>query len=553
MKVLLVSLLRIGDTLLALPLLESLRKSNPEIEIHILCNKGSSVLAPLMPFARFHYFERDELQKGLGEYNRPFFDSYFMLKELIDELNDEKFDRLINVTQNRLSGWLCGAIGAGEKTGLVLNRNGVPNFGSTWFSYLNDYVAAGGKEIFHYSDIFCYGAGVSPVNRYSLAETQEGRAEAELIFSGHLGQRILVQALTSDTKKNWSMEAWSEALRLLQIKNPQARFYLVGAPFEEKSLLSLQEMCLSKSIRAELALCSFAGAYSLLCRSDLLLTGDTSIKHLASATDCPVVEISVGSSDYRKTGTYRKGNVIIQSKEPCAPCQHTVACGYESHRCGDRLSPELIAMVAGAALSGNRKSLMLLAREFSSEAEILISDFSSSGYWMAEAYGDRPSVATIKKWIERSTWKMMLEKEHLRPVGEFGSEGRRLCMAVLQAHPKFKKEDIKRSLLALEKEAGLTENVVGGLLTKSRKLSSTHDGEAALKDMINLLYEECDRDDSGRVLLSYLSSLGGAQKDGVPDLARLRRIRGMLEEVKYKSTIRMKLIRSMQSQSMEML
>ena len=553
MKVLLVSLLRIGDTLLALPLLESMRKSNPEIEIHILVNRGSALLKPLMPFATFHYFERDELQKGLGEYNRPFFDSYFMLRDLIDELNQEKFDRLINVTQNRLSGWLCGALDAREKAGLILNRNGVPSFGSTWFNYLNDYVAAGGKEIFHYSDIFCYGAGVSPVNRYSLAESQEGREEADLIFGGHSGPRYLVQALTSDAKKNWSTEAWSESLRLLQVKNPQARFDLLGAPFEEKSLLALQELCLQKSVKAELALCSFAGAYSLLCRADLLLTGDTSIKHLASATDCPVLEISLGSSDYRKTGIYRKGNLIVQSKEPCAPCQHSVSCGFESHRCGDRLSPELIALAAEALLNGNRKSLLLLTREFASEAEILVSDFSSSGYWMAEAIGDRPGVATIKRWIERSTWKMMLEKEHLRPVGEFGSEGRRLYMSVTQAHPKFKKEDIKKSLLALEREATLTENVVGGLLNKSRRLGSSRDSEVALKGMIDLLYEECDRDDSGRVLLSYLSSLGGAQRDGLPDLARLRRIRGMLEEVKHKSTIRMKLIRSMQSQSMEML
>lgn len=551
MKVLLVSLLRVGDTLLALPLIESLRKTHPEIEVHILANRESSILKPLMPFARFHTFDRDELQSGLGEFDRPFFDSYHLLKDLIKELNSQKFDRIINVTQNRLSGWLCGALEAGEKTGLVLNRNGVPSFGSTWFRYLNDYVAAGGKEIFHFSDIFCYGAGVKPVSRYTLAESNEGSEEADLILGNNDQPTILVQCLTSDRKKTWDPLAWAECLHLLQIKRPKARILLLGAPFEEQALLGVQEKCLQKNVSVELALCSFAGAYSLLCRADLLISGDTSIKHLAAATDCPIVELSIGSSDYRKTGVYRQGNVIVQSKEPCCPCVHSEPCGFESHRCGDRISPELVALTADKVMAKEIWALGVVAKEYRSEAEILVSKFSPSGYWLAQPVVNGPSSQILKKLVERSTWKMLLEKEHLRPIGEFGSEGRRLYEGFLGSNPKLDKEVLSRSLEVLEKEARITENAVSGLLSKSRGLASQSDGQRAFSEMMEILRDECDRDDSGQVLLSYLSSLGSAQKQGLPDLTRLRRIKGMLEEVKHKSTIRIKLIRSIQSQSME--
>ena len=551
MKVLIVSLLRVGDTLLAFPLIESLRKSNPEIEIHLLCNKESLILQPLMPFVRFHLFKRDELQRGLGEYDRPFFDSYYLLKDLIEELNNQDFDRLINVTQNRLSAWLCGALQAKEKAGLVLNRHGVASFGSPWFRYLNDYVAAGGKEIFHYSDIFCYGSGVHPVNRYTLAESVEGRSEADRILGAGDQVTILIQCLTSDFKKNWKVESWAKTLYLLHIKRPEARILLLGAPFEEKQLLSIQENCWHRGVPVELALCSFPGAYSLLCRADLLVTGDTSIKHLASASDCPVVELCIGSSDFRKTGTYRHNNVIIQSKESCAPCAHCEPCSQAAHRCGERVSAELVAMVADKVLSREMWSLRTVAREFHDEAEVLVSRFSPSGYWLAEPVEKISFFLQLKKWVERSTWKMLLEKEHLQPIGEFGSEGRRLYDGIVEDSSRTKKESLDSALAVLEKEARLTEKTVSHLLVQSRHLASQTEGQRAFDEIMELLRDECDRDDSGEVLLSYLSSLGSAHRDGLPDLTRLRQIKKLLEEIKYKSTIRIKLIRAMQSQSME--
>lgn len=551
MKILVVSLLRVGDVLLALPLFAALKRAHPEAEIHLLCNDSAGGLQPLLPDIHFHLFERKEIQQGLGEYQRPFFDSYYLVKELITELSALKFDRVINLTQNRLSGYICGAITATDKAGLVMSRNGSASFGSTWFSYLNDYVAAGGKEVFHYSDIFSYGTGYTPPNEVNLPEVATGVAEAERILGNSAGPVILIQALTSDEKKNWSLKLWAEALGLLQLKFPATRFLLLGAPFEEDRLTQLREAVLTAGVRAELAICSLPGALSLLRRADLLLTGDTSIKHLASVTNIPVVELCLGSSDFRKTGIYRKGNVIVQSKVPCAPCSHLSACEQAQHLCAERLSPAAVALVATSCLTRDWNSLKVVAEEFGPEIEIFRTQFSQSGYWLAEPVVGTNATATVKRHLEKSTWKLMLEREHLRPLGEFGSEARRLKEMVGQGLNPLKDSVLRECLRQLESEARLTESRAVELIRKGRQLGSQHEARAALRDLTEMLHQECERDDSNRLLLSYLASFQAHGPTGVPDLSRLRQVMKILEDVKCKSAIRMKLIRSMQSQAME--
>ncbi|MBK8203900.1 MAG: hypothetical protein IPK68_16820 [Bdellovibrionales bacterium] len=124
MKILVVSLLRIGDVLMALPMLQGLRQAHPGAEIHLLVNTTASSLAPLVDFVRWHYFDRSNLQLGLGDYDHSLFDSFHKLSATVDNLNQHSFDLLINVTQNRLSGWLCSAIHARDKIGLIIDRNG---------------------------------------------------------------------------------------------------------------------------------------------------------------------------------------------------------------------------------------------------------------------------------------------------------------------------------------------------------------------------------------------------------------------------------------------
>ncbi|MBK8203899.1 MAG: glycosyltransferase family 9 protein [Bdellovibrionales bacterium] len=267
-------------------------------------------------------------------------------------------------------------------------------------------------EPFHYSDMFSYGAGVKPINELTLRETEDGLREAENLMPKGDGLLVLVQTLTSDVKKNWSESLWIRALCSLKLLRPEARFLILGAPFERDALLQLTAECEKRKLNCDLALCSISGAFSLLKRASLLVTGDTSIKHLAGLANCPTLELSVGSSDFRKTGVYRAGNVIIQSLEPCAPCPQKGPCFHCGHRCGERLSPDLVASAANQILAGPEGSLRLLAHEYREDVRIYKTGFIETGYWVATPQCSHAQELMVRKCLEKSTWKLMLEREH---------------------------------------------------------------------------------------------------------------------------------------------
>jgi hypothetical protein len=210
-----------------------------------------------------------------------------------------------------------------------------------------------------------------------------------------------------------------------------------------------------------------------------------------------------------------------------------------------------VALVATSCLTRDWNGLKVVADEFGQELDILRTQFSNSGYWLAEPIVGANTTATIKRYLEKSTWKLMLEREHLRPLGEFGSEGRRLREMVKEAFKPLKDSVVRECLRQLEGEARLTESRAVDLLSKGRQLGSQHAAQDALRDLIKMLHQEFERDDSNRLLLSYLASFKVHGPTGVPDLFRLRQVMKILEDVKCKSAIRTKLIRSMQSYSME--
>jgi ADP-heptose:LPS heptosyltransferase len=548
MKILVVSLLRIGDVLMALPMLHGLRQTHPGADIHLLVNSEISSLVPLVDFVRWHYFDRSNLQLGLGDYDHSLFDSFHKLGATVDNLNRESFDLLINVTQNRLSGWLCSAIHARDKIGLRIDRNGVGRYGSSWFSHLNDCAGEENLEPFHYSDMFSYGAGVRPINELTLRETEDGLRESENLIPKGNGPLVLVQTLTSDAKKNWSEKYWIETLCSFKLLQPHSRILILGAPFERDVLLQLSAECERRKLNSRLALCSISGAFSLLKRANLLVTGDTSIKHLAGLAGCPTLELSLGSSDFRRTGVYRAGNVIIQSLEPCAPCPQRGPCVHSSHRCGDRLTPVLVASVANQIIGGSEGSIRLLAHEYREDVRIYKTGFVGTGYWVATPQCSHSQEWMVRKFLEKSTWKLMLEREHQKKIGEFGSEGRRLLLSMAKDPSSFDKEQLNLILSKIEKDALSFETWSRCIFEKAQILSRCGDKNHAFSDLIEELSKKAEMDGGAGLLLSYLRSRNGFQEEELVNLSVLRRICSLVEDLKVRSDIRLRIIRSMQTE-----
>lgn len=550
MKILVLSLLRIGDIVLSAPILRSLRERNPAAEIHLLMNAQFQQIGPLLPYIdKIIPFDRERLQRGLGECSVPVFDSYERLNEQVDELNGANYDWTINLTQNRLSGWLMSVINSKKRTGLCFDASGFASFGSNWFKFLNNQVDAESTEVFHYLDIFRFGLelGEEASPRSSLVETVAGRKEAAA-FLRAVGARevVAVQALTSDTKKDWGFEQFAAAMEQFFRVNSRVTFAVLGAPFERDRLQPLIELLRKKGIPAEIAILSFEGAFSLLRMSKLLLTGDTSIKHLAGAARTPIVEISLGSSDIHRTGVYQHGSVIVQSREACAPCPHSRACHRDSHACALTISPDVVAMVACEVFVGRTFQLKSIAEEFQTEVDILRVDTRSSAIWTAHSVNEKFSEATIGRWLDLTCRRIWLENPSGSAFDHMGTETLRIARFLRSIHAEVSEIEWHNIFSDFERQASSVEGRINGFKVGLQYLRGCYEDQRKMKDFVRGLMSFREKIRHVPLLRSFKIGLDQVIDDDLsPMFTRFRRMTDLVYEVERRTEIHLRLIRGL--------
>ncbi len=452
MKILVLGLLRMGDLIMMAPTFRGLKEQYPEAEVHVVINRECRAICPLIGHVdRWIELDRQSLQKSLGEFDGSFFDGFAHIQQLVQELEAQEYAFAINLTHTRLSGWLAGLLNCEIRAGLGLTGNGRSFIASGWFRYLNDHAEASFTNGFHYADIFYLGSGLaSSWHPIELNETEAGIAEAAAIQSD--SPYILVQALTSEEKKTWSLESYAQALRVFAVLHPDREILLLGAPFEREQLTKLEARLISLRVRARLALVSLEGALSLCRHAQLVITGDTSIKHMASSKGCRVLEISLGSSQFQRTGVYSPDNVILQAKEPCAPCPHSGPCSRPTHACSERISPECVALSASKLLQRDFAQLKIVAEQYRDEVSVYRTEWSESGMWQAVSLCEMFGKPAIANWIERVSWQLYLMGEHRQQLGEFGSHSLRLARVLQQIFPRQSRADWQYVLRDLEYE-----------------------------------------------------------------------------------------------------
>jgi|GEM_PF-1771532 len=562
MKILVLSLLRIGDIVLASSILRGLRTKYPEASIEVVINSQFKQVSNLMPYVdRWIEFDREALQSSLSLANEPLFDAYHQLSEWMDALGDEPYDLAINLTHNRLSGWMMSLIEAKTRIGLCFDAQGRGTFGSSWFRHLNSQVDAESLETFHFTDIFRFACGLESVpTGASLEPTALGESEAERFLNSAWGMTaavsevrpsfLAVQALTSDTKKNWGLARFQMALEVFASRHPQTAIAILGAESERNLLEPIVAHLKEKGIRADLAILSFEGAFSLLRKAKLLLSGDTSIKHLAALAKTTVVELSIGSSDFPRTGAYQHGSVILQSVEACAPCTHSSLCHRDFHACASRLSADVVGMVTSEVFAGRSFQLSNIATEYQDEVSIYRVDIKTCGYWTAVAMTPKFSEENVAIHLDRASrklWLMALDEREMSY--EFGTEIRQIATLMRSMYPTTSPIEWRHLLDAFESQAQATEVRINGFKTGIRVLHGCFESRERLMDFVKGLigFREKIRHMSSQK--SFKTSLDSVIEDDIsPPFTRFRRIVDAVNEIEGRTAINLRMLRSLENE-----
>lgn len=285
MKILVLSLLRLGDIIQQEPVLRALRERYPHAQIHLLINKQFASVEKILKGVvdQYIYFDREGIQKGLGEASFHILWSYTEIENLIRQLDEQNYAMAINLTHNKLSAYLLGALKIPDKMGLYQEEGRFQGLNNKWIRYFNDRFSGKTPSVFHYVELLG--------NSFGLTVTPPAKIERKK------SKTILFQCLTSEARKNWGLENFMLLKQTIEIGLVDYKVKVLGASFEREIL----EQVFSSD---DLIICDLKEVRKHLQDAALLVTGDTSIKHLAAQVGTPLIEIALGNSDPMKTGAY---------------------------------------------------------------------------------------------------------------------------------------------------------------------------------------------------------------------------------------------------------
>ncbi len=319
----------IGDVVLSLPALDSLKNNFPQAQIWL------ATVQRVMDL-----FSGDSRVNGL--ISLPDLTDLRTLKDSTQRLKSYEFDIGLLLTNSFSSALLFYLAQIPQRWGYqsdsrsLLLTKGVP---------LKDQADAS-HQVNYYLDLLSgLGLQTGPleINLPLSSEQKEAARKKLLSFGLDLKKPLVIlnPGAYYGPAKRWPASKFAELAALFQ-KRKAAEILMTGSA-EDVSL------CESVASRLERRPATLAGQTTLqellgiISLSSLFVTNDTGPMHMANALRIPVVAL-FGPTDPRLTGPIQQPSAVIKKDVPCWPCTYR-ECPYD-HRCMMRIEPEEVFLVS---------------------------------------------------------------------------------------------------------------------------------------------------------------------------------------------------------------
>ncbi|MFH1128937.1 MAG: lipopolysaccharide heptosyltransferase II [Candidatus Omnitrophota bacterium] len=301
-KILFITLSNIGDVILTLPVLDTLRENFPHAKITVVSGPRPKEL----------FMDNPIIQRLI------IFNKQSKLREklkLFNELKKENFDLVVDLRNSFFGAFLPAKI----KQSIFLNPS---------------------KNIKHMRDIHLRKIKNFPpqrlqnqIQRNSLyIKPQDEEYISKILAQNNIkdGDKIIVIAAGARSHiKRWPQDKFAELIQTL-IKEFGVRVILVGnkddapiAKYITGRLISPIIDLTDKTSLAELA--------CLIEKSSLLITNDSAVLHLGSYLDKPIVAI-FGPTDELKYGPWSRVSKVVKKQIYCRPCAKA-QCKFGTLKC----------------------------------------------------------------------------------------------------------------------------------------------------------------------------------------------------------------------------
>ncbi len=327
-KVLLINIFGIGDVLFTTPFIRNLKAAYPDIFIGYLCNRRTAPLLESNPkISRIFVYERDEFEslrrKSAWQYLKA-------IRRLIQDIRDERFDTVMDVSLNTFMGFLSWAGGIPRRIGYDYKGRGI---------FLTQKIPLAGYEDRHVVEYYLDLLGEIGVS-IQHRETEFPLTAQDMDWAGSFlkGNHILVHPPNGEAGgpviglvpgggeswgrdagyKRWPVECFAKLADKL-IENKSATIILMGGQNEAElcgQTASLMNYCPLTAV-GKTTLGQFA---ALTQKCSLVVVNDGGPLHVAVAVGAKTVSI-FGPVDEKVYGPYPVGNHKVVAKNlACRPC-----------------------------------------------------------------------------------------------------------------------------------------------------------------------------------------------------------------------------------------
>jgi len=297
-NILFITLSNIGDVILTLPVLDTLRERYPLSKITVICGKRPAKIFQDNPY--IHRFIP--------------YDKHSPLKEkikLFNELKKEKFDIVVDL-RNSLFGLLLPA-----------RRKTLP-----WRFLSNARMHMRDKHLNRIGDY-----KISNPKNLSLYIKVEDREYINTLLKIHNispeDTIIVIAPGARSSVKIWPKERFL-SLSMALIDEFNAKIFLVG----DSADIFISEYIAERSGKRVIDITNKTTLTQLACLlkiSRLVITNDSAVLHLASYLDVPTIGI-FGPTDEIKYGPWSSIKMVVKKDIYCRPCE-SAQCRYNTRDC----------------------------------------------------------------------------------------------------------------------------------------------------------------------------------------------------------------------------
>ncbi|MBI5816471.1 MAG: glycosyltransferase family 9 protein [Nitrospinae bacterium] len=342
-NILILNLTRMGDLIQTTPLVRGLRQAEPDSRITMLANaKFAGILKFVEGIDEIVTFDVARFGSMGGKEEADVLEVYGYLDRLCVELNQRRFDRIINLSHSKLSAVLSLLISAPDVRGFLSTPRGERLIRDPWLVYFTSFLGYRKYNRFNLVDMYMRGAGVapSPHTRLDLklddSARQAARRNMEQMGIGPDDMVVGLQAGASREDRRWSPQSFAMVGDHLA-KSMGAKIILFGAA-SEKKLGDQVEAAMTAPAVNIIGKTDLAGLAGWVKNLDLLVTNDTGTMHIAAALGTPIVALFFVHARCEETGPYCADALVLQADISCAPCTHQTVCDHYS--CLSRITPQ---------------------------------------------------------------------------------------------------------------------------------------------------------------------------------------------------------------------